>query len=297
MGLNMNYRYIDFTGQIKDKREHDTLDKPFHNGDGFGIYTKDDKGGIVRLAFSKREEIETFMQDKGYDWGPEKNRLTHFANERILIQINPNLEEARQANAADPQWNIPTSEVKLEWDGTSDRDMKDHPEIAVELRQSKRGFASAKEEKKSDKKNGKEDKKNGKEDKKNGKEDKKNGKEDKKNGKDEDSKEDKNGKKLPPWLNKKKSKAGKYSELYKKVSAKYSGDIKVGDNVKNINKTCTHFKSEGVVKKINNLPGDKGVTIAYQCTNAGKTWKEGDKLEKTPDQLTKGNCGGGKCIY
>ena len=280
----MNYRYIDFTGQIKDKREHDTLDKPFPTGDGFGIYTKDDKGGIVRLAFSKREDVETFMQDKGYNWGPEKDRLTDFANERILIQINPNLKEAREANAADPQWNIPTSEVKLEWDGTSDRDMKDHPEIAVELRQSKRGFASAKEEKK----NGKE------EEKKNGK---KNGKEDKKENKDEDSKEDKNGKKPPPWLNKKKSKAKKYSELYKKVSAKYSGDIKVGDNVKNTNKTCTHFESEGVVKKVNNLPGDKGVTIAYQCTNAGKTWKEGETLEKTPDQLTKGNCRSGKCIY
>ena len=63
--------------------------------------------------------------------------------------------------------------------------------------------------------------------------------------------------------------------------------MKVGDKVKNINKQCTHYGSEGVVKKFNDIPGDKGVTIAYKCTNAGKGWKEGDVLDKTPDQLEK----------
>ena len=54
---------------------------------------------------------------------------------------------------------------------------------------------------------------------------KKDKKEDKKDGKKGDKKDDKkeegkNGKKLPPWLNKKKSKSTDYSDLYKKVSNK-----------------------------------------------------------------------------
>ena len=80
--------------------------------------------------------------------------------------------------------------------------------------------------------------------------------------KSDDSKDDKdkNGKKLPPWLNKKKSKGQDYSELYRKVTdAEYGGPLKVGDNVKNINPKCSHYKSEGVVKKFNKVrqrPGD-----------------------------------------
>ena len=114
------------------------------------------------------------------------------------------------------------------------------------------------------------------------KEDKKEG--DKKEGKKE---EDKNDKKLPPWLNKKKSKSKDYSELYKKVRGEYGGPLKVGDKVKNINKECTHYGSEGVIKKFNKIPGDKGVTIAYECTNEGSSWKAGDVLDKTPEQLKK----------
>ena len=51
------------------------------------------------------------------------------------------------------------------------------------------------------------------------------------------------------------------------------------------------------IKKLNKMSGDKGVTVSYQCTNAGKTWKEGDTLEKTPDQLAKGFCQKGRCVY
>jgi len=295
---------IDFTNDIIKSKEQDTLDKPFpiqadtKTGQGFGIYTKNRNDEIVRLSFLEREDVEAFMTERGYEWGPEKNRLTHYANERILLQVYPVLKDAKHLSAADPQWNIPEGEVKLDYDGTSTRTMEDSPS-AVELREVDHpiGETKAAEDKKNGKKNGKKlppwlnKKKNGK---KNGK------KEDKKNGeKDDDSKDDKdkNGKKLPPWLNKKKSKGRDYSELYKKVKGKYDGDIKVGDSVKNTNKECTHFQSEGTVKKINHIPQDKGVTIAYECTNAGKTWKEGDMLEKTPDQLMKGNCRSGKCVY
>jgi len=293
---------IDFTNDIIKSKEEDTLDKPFptqadtKTGQGFGIYTKNYNNEIVRLSFLEREDVEAFMTERGYEWGPEKNRLTHYANEKILLQVYPVLKNAKHLSAADPQWNIPEGEVKLDYDGTSTRTMEDSPS-AVKLREVDHPIGEAKAKKKlppwmdKDKKDDKKGDKKGDKDKKEGK---KNGKD--KGKKDDDSK-DKNGKKLPPWLNKKKSKSRDYSDLYRKVMAEYDGDIKVGDNVKNTNKKCNHFQSEGVVKKINKIPQDKGVTVAYQCTNAGKTWKEGDLLEKTPDQLTKGNCRSGKCIY
>ena len=84
-----------------------------------------------------------------------------------------------------------------------------------------------------------------------------------------------------------KASAKDYSDLYNRVSGEYSGPLKVGDHVKNVNPKCTHYKSEGVVKKFNKIDDDKGVTVAYECTNAGKSWKEGDVLDKTPDQLEK----------
>ena len=281
---------IDFTKNILMKREQDTLDRPFPTGDGFAIYTKNYKEEIVRLSFSTREETEAFMAEKGYDWGPEKDRLTDFANEKILLQIYPELENAKQVSAADPQWNIPEGEIKLDYDGTSKRNVKDCP-CVTELREVDHVPSATASSKKDDKKDDKKDKKNDKDD---------------KNGeKDDDSKESKDGKKLPPWLNKKKSKGRDYSKLYKKVKAEEAFApcgpkgcfYSPGDHVKNVNPECKHYESEGIVKKVNKIPGDKGETVAYQCTNAGKTWKEGDTLEKTKDQLAKGNCRSGKCIY
>jgi hypothetical protein len=61
---------------------------------------------------------------------------------------------------------------------------------------------------------------------------------------------------------------------------------KVGDTVKNTNPGCTHYKSEGVVTAVKDLPGGKGKTISYRCTNDGDKWKAGDVLQKTPDQLS-----------
>ena len=78
-----------------------------------------------------------------------------------------------------------------------------------------------------------------------------------------------------------------YSNLYDKVSGKHNGFFQKGDSVKNINKNCIHYKSEGVVEKINELPKEKGSTVSYKCSNSGEHWKEGDVLEKTPDQLEK----------
>jgi hypothetical protein len=63
----------------------------------------------------------------------------------------------------------------------------------------------------------------------------------------------------------------------------------VGSKVKNINRSCYHFGSEGIVTEIKELPDRMGKVISYQVTNEGETYKKGDVLTKTPDQLTKIN--------
>jgi hypothetical protein len=279
---------IDFTGQIKESKEKDVLHKPFPTAEGYALFAKKESGGYVKVLFSSEEQIKNYLKHLGYDWGDEgKDEFTNFDNQHRLIKVLPELSGA-DSIAADPQWDPDKAPAETVTKHTSDRTMEDMPHLAVELREVDHQVTPASLAKKPDFLKKKGDKKD---DKKNDKKD------DKKNGKKGDKEEEgKDGKKLPPWLNKKKSKSN-YSELWKKISGGYGGDLKVGDNVKNINPKCTHFKSEGVVKKFNKIPGDKGVTVAYQCTNAGKTWKKGDMLDKTPDQLTKGNCSGGVCSY
>jgi len=74
--------------------------------------------------------------------------------------------------------------------------------------------------------------------------------------------------------------------------------FKVGDKVKNINPSCKHYGSEGVVKEIldlgirvegqsKGLLEDIGYAVVYECTNEGMTWKKGDLLGKTEIQLKK----------
>jgi hypothetical protein len=63
----------------------------------------------------------------------------------------------------------------------------------------------------------------------------------------------------------------------------------VGTKVRNINRACYHFGSEGIVTEIKELPDRMGKVISYQVTNEGPTYKKGDMLTKTPDQLTKIN--------
>ena len=58
-------------------------------------------------------------------------------------------------------------------------------------------------------------------------------------------------------------------------------DFKKGDLVKDINPDCPHHGSEGKVTKVG-----KG-TITFDVTNSGRTYKEGDELEKTVDQMVK----------
>jgi len=76
--------------------------------------------------------------------------------------------------------------------------------------------------------------------------------------------------------------------------------FKVGDKVRNINGSCKHYGSEGIVKEILDLGirvegqsqgvlEDIGYAVVYECANEGMTWKKGDLLGKTEIQLKKIN--------
>ena len=58
-----------------------------------------------------------------------------------------------------------------------------------------------------------------------------------------------------------------------------------GDIVKNINPSCEHFGSMGVVKKVIDLPNGMGKAVVYTVGNSGSTYKPGMTLTKTADQL------------
>jgi len=59
----------------------------------------------------------------------------------------------------------------------------------------------------------------------------------------------------------------------------------IGDIVKNKNASCPHHGSMGVVKKLMDLPNNMGTVVLYTVTNNGATYKAGDVLSKTMDQL------------
>lgn len=59
----------------------------------------------------------------------------------------------------------------------------------------------------------------------------------------------------------------------------------VGDIVKNKNGSCPHHGSIGIVKKITELPNDMGTVAIYTVMNSGSTYRPGDSLTKTIDQL------------
>lgn len=91
-----------------------------------------------------------------------------------------------------------------------------------------------------------------------------------------------------------------FNKEEEETEAKASTMFRVGDKVKNINASCKHYGSEGIVKEILDLGirvegqsqgvlEDIGYAIVYECTNEGITWKKGDLLGKTEIQLKKIN--------
>ena len=66
----------------------------------------------------------------------------------------------------------------------------------------------------------------------------------------------------------------------------HSKEPKEGDYVLNNNTKCKHFQSTGKVLDIGNLSDGMGKFVRYQVLNDGPTYKKGDVLKKTMDQLT-----------
>lgn len=63
-------------------------------------------------------------------------------------------------------------------------------------------------------------------------------------------------------------------------------DFEIGSKVKNINPSCKHYGSEGIVEEVKDLPDDMGKVVKYKVTNSGPNYKAGESLTKTIDQLT-----------
>lgn len=283
---------IDFTKYIIENKERDTLYKPFPSGSGFAMFAKFNSE-LVKILFSDRAILEAYMTKLGFDWGPKKDEFVNFDNVARLLKQYPELANAEEAEAADPQWPDKEGqkhevEYMISWRGriwkvvglNSFRSMESNPN-AVELREvghplhyddsnykdahaakhypgknvpKKEDGSPKKNRKKKETEKGEFRDKNGDLKKtnkanyaalwkkvnepsvttskkklppwmdKDKKEDKKGDKKGDKNGdKNGDKKEKgKDGKNLPPWLKKKKSKAN-YSELHRKVR-KTSGD-------------------------------------------------------------------------
>jgi len=74
--------------------------------------------------------------------------------------------------------------------------------------------------------------------------------------------------------------------VYSEVSEAENGEkMEAGMRVLNVNASCKHFNSEGIIKEIKDLPEDMGKIIAYEVVNDGPTFKKGDILTKTIDQI------------
>ena len=72
----------------------------------------------------------------------------------------------------------------------------------------------------------------------------------------------------------------KFESNLLKVSKPY--EFQAGDTVRNINPSCTHYKSAGEVVYVHD-DGD----ITYVVNNQGATYTPGDELTKSSDQLMK----------
>ena len=62
-----------------------------------------------------------------------------------------------------------------------------------------------------------------------------------------------------------------------------------GDIVRNKNKTCRHYGSVGIIIGLSDLMDDLGQVATYKVMNTGPTYKQGDVLTKTLDQLEQYN--------
>jgi len=76
------------------------------------------------------------------------------------------------------------------------------------------------------------------------------------------------------------------NSIQEELLTKAACQIKAGDRVRNTNTACMHYGSEGIVVEVEPMPDDADYVIAYTTENDGPTWKSGEVLRKTNDQLS-----------
>jgi hypothetical protein len=76
-----------------------------------------------------------------------------------------------------------------------------------------------------------------------------------------------------------------YSQKEDEKEMEVENEMEAGMRVLNINPSCKHYNSEGIVKEIKDLPDDMGKVIAYEVINDGINFKKGDILTKTINQI------------
>jgi len=73
--------------------------------------------------------------------------------------------------------------------------------------------------------------------------------------------------------------------VYSQKTEEDKNVIEAGMRILNINASCKHYNSEGIIKEIKDLPDNMGKIIAYEVINDGANFKKGDILTKTIDQI------------
>lgn len=284
---------VNFSSEIKAAKEKKVLNKPFRTPKGpkkFSVYVKNDKGNVVKVNFGdpnmeiKRDDParrKSFRARHKCDTNPgprwkakywsckmwqSKKSVTDmtskgsveevvhqwdgitFWNEADLLQVVPGLTEVEEINDIED----PTAENEVENETENDHDE------AVEMALGQLAYVAE-------------------------------------HAKDliEKVKADPSlCEELEPWALSKITLMEDYMFsvynyiVYSKQSEiEASNEITAGMKVLNVNASCKHYGSEGIVKEIKDLPDNMGKVVVYEVENEASEYKKGDILTKTIDQI------------
>ena len=289
---------VNFSSEIKAAKEKKVLNKPFRTPKGpkkFSVYVKNDKGNVVKVNFGdpnmeiKRDDParrKSFRARHKCDtnpgprwkakywsckmWQSKKSvsdmtskgsveEIIHqwdgitFWNQADLLQVVPGLAEVEEINDNED----PTSEVENETENNGEQE-GEHKDEAVEMALGQLAYVAE-------------------------------------HSKDliEKIKADPSlCEEIEPWALSKITLMEDYMFsvynyiVYSKESEiEASSEIKAGMKVLNINASCKHYGSEGIVKEIKDLPDNMGKVVVYEVENEASEYKKGDILTKTIDQI------------
>lgn len=289
---------VNFSSEIKAAKEKKTLNKPFRTPKGpkkFSVYVKNDKGNIVKVNFGdpnmeiKRDDParrKSFRARHKCDtnpgprwkakywsckmWQSKKSvsdmtskgsveEIVHqwdgitFWNQADLLQVVPGLAEVEEINDVED----PTSETENETENNNENESSDNHE-AVEMALGQLAYVAEHA-----------------------------------NDLVAKIKADPSlCEELEPWALSKITLMEDYMFsvynyiVYSKESEiEASKEMQAGMKIVNINASCKHYGSEGIIKEIKDLPDNMGKVIVYEVENEASEYKKGDILTKTLDQI------------